>query len=162
MSNEANAYVKPVYEDWMSEDDIAIYEELISLGRTQIGKEIAKNEEYLLHFSAMITLKQKKGRMLDMNDEDVKRLKQIHKEHQEAGLLHETPPNDWYYSPENPINQPYIPAEVQKTIDEIDASTSNLVAEVIKKTSDIQDEPVDDEIKKGYVKIVAPEPEAEF
>jgi hypothetical protein len=162
MSNEANAYVKPVYEDWMSEDDIAIYEELISLGRTQLGKEIAKNEDYLLHFSAMITLKQKKGRMLDMNDEDVKKLKQIHKEHQEAGLLHETPPNEWYYSPENPINQPYIPAEVQKTIDEIDASTSNLVAEVIKKTSDIQDEPVDDEIKKGYVKIVSPEPEAEF
>jgi hypothetical protein len=145
MSNEATAYVKPVYEDWMGEEEIATYEHLVSLGRVQLGKELLKNEEYLLHFSAMITLKQSKGMMLDMNDEDVKRLKQIHKEHQDAGLLHETPPNEWYYSSKNPINQPYIPADIQKDIDILDTNTSNLV--------------IDDDIKKGYVKIVAPEPE---
>lgn len=160
MSNEATAYVKPVYEDWMNDDDIAIYEHLVSLGRIQLGKELLKNEEYLLHFSAMITLKQKKGRMLDMNDEDVKKLKQIHKEHHEAGLLHETPPNEWYYSPNNPINQPYIPADIQKTIDEIDTNSSNFLGEVLSKTCNIEDE-VSDEIKKGYVKIVAPVAEAE-
>jgi hypothetical protein len=159
MSNEAAAYVKPVYEDWMDEDDIATYDKLISLGRAQLGKELAKNEDYILHFSAIITIKQHKGMMLDMNDDDVLRLKQIHKEHQEAGLLHETPPNDWYYSPANPINQPYIPNKVQEQIDEIESNTSNVKNEIVKKN--IEDEVADDDIKKGYVKLVV-DPEADF
>lgn len=144
MSNEANAYVKPVYEEWMSDDDIALYEHLVSLGRVQLGKELLKNEDYLLHYSAMITLKQKKGMMLDINDEDIVRLKKIHQEHLEAGLIHTTPPNEWYYSDANPINQPYIPTSVQEDINKIEASTSNL---------NIENETADD-IKEGYVKLV--------
>lgn len=138
------------HEDWMTDDDIAIYDTLIALGQSQLGKEVASNEEYLLHISAMITLRQKKGMVIDINDEQVLELKRIHKEHQEAGIIFETPKNDWYYSPDNLINQPYIPVEVQEQMNEDEkkyhpASNSS--------NYNIEDEEAD-EIKKDYVKIV--------
>lgn len=150
----ATPYNKPVYEDWMNDDDIAIYEQLISIGRLQLGKELAANESFLLHISAMITLKQKKGMMIDMNDETIKELKRIHAEHQEEGLVFETPPENWYASAEE-LKKPYLSAEVQAEMDEanaISSLTSNL---------NIEDEPADADITAGYVKVVprpAPEP----
>lgn len=141
----ANTYNKPVYEDFMTDDDIAIYEQLISLGRLQLGKELAGNEEYLLHISAMITLKQKKGMMVDVNDDMVKELKRIHAEHHEAGLVFETPKNDWYYSPDNLINQPYIPAEVQEQMD-ADEKKLHPENEIVEK------------LKEDWVKLKIAEP----
>lgn len=157
----ATPYNKPVYEDFMTEDDIAIYEQLISIGRLQLGKELAANEEFLLHISAMITLKQKKGIMVDMNDETIKELKRIHAEHQEAGLVFETPPENWYASAEE-LKKPYLSAEVQAEMDEANAIsylTSNLIIED-KKNSNIEDEAPDNDITSGYVKVVPrPAPE---
>jgi hypothetical protein len=139
----------------MSDDDIAIYDQMISMGRLQLGKELAKNEEYLLHLASMITLKQLKGMMVDLDDPTIVELKRIHKEHQEAGLIFETPVSEWYESA-RALKKPYLPEEVEKEINEINGITSNLVID--KSTSNIADEPVDD-IKEGYVKIVArPEP----
>lgn len=161
-----NTFVKPAYEDFMTEDDIAIYEQLIAIGRLQLGKELAYNESYLLHISAMITLKQKKGMMVDMDDDTIKELKRIHQEHQEAGLVFETPPDNWYASAEA-LKQPYLDPEVEKEINEMNGLTSNLVVEedkAVKKTSNIEDEPADNDITAGYVKVVprpAPEPEPE-
>lgn len=158
----ATPYNKPVYEDFMTEDDIAIYEQLISIGRLQLGKELAANEEFLLHISAMITLKQKKGMLIDMNDETIKELKRIHAEHQEAGLIFETPPDNFYVSAEA-LKQPYLDPEVEKEINEMNGLTSNLIVEEESEAvkNNIEDEAPDADITAGYVKVVprpAPEP----
>jgi hypothetical protein len=150
-----NASAKIQHEEWMSEDDIAIYDQMISMGRLQIGKEIAKNEEYLLHIASMITLKQMKGMMVSLDDPTIAELKKIHQEHLDAGLIFETPISEWYESA-RVLQKPYLDPAVEKEINEANAMTSNLVID--KSTSNIADEPVDD-IKEGYVKIVArPEP----
>lgn len=151
-----NTPVKVEHPDWMTDDDIAIYDQMVSIGRLQIGKEIAKNEEYLLHIASMITLKQMKGMVLDIDDPTIVELKRIHKEFQEQGLIFETPPNEFYASVEA-LKKPYLDPAVENEINDMNAMTSNLIIEDVKKTSNIEDEPVDDEIKKDYVKIVVPD-----
>jgi hypothetical protein len=151
-----NVPVKVEHPSWMSDDDVAIYDQMISIGRLQIGKEIGANEEYLLHIASMITLKQMKGMTMDIDDPTIAELKRIHQEHLDAGLIFETPQGDWYESA-RVLKIPYLDPEVENEINNINASTSNLVIED-KKTSNIEDEPVDD-IQSGYVKIVErPEP----
>lgn len=165
-----NTPAKIQHEEWMSEDDIAIYDNLISMGRLQLGKELPKNEEYLLHIASMITLKQMKGMLLDVNDETIAELKRIHKEHQEAGLIFTTPADEWYESA-RVLREPYLSPEVQAEIDmanaltEVDkaiAITSNLIVkscEADKKTSNIADEGndvIDDMIvvEEGVAKVI--------
>lgn len=149
-----NIPVKQEHEAFMTEEDIAIYDQMISMGRLQLGKELAKNEEFLLHLASMITIKQMKGMMIDIDDPSILELKRIHKEHQEAGLIFETPSEEWYASAEA-LKKPYLPDDVEKEIAEMNAMTSNLIIED-KKTSNIADEPADDEIKKEWVKLVEP------
>lgn len=149
------------HEDWMTDDDIAIYDQMISMGRLQVGREIGKNEEYLLHIASMITLKQMKGMMVDVDDPTIVELKRIHKEHKEAGLIFETPPDAWYMSAKV-LRDPYLPEEVQKEIDEANEEIrkKNAEVEAAAKTSNIADEEPDADITAGYVKIVPrPEPE---
>lgn len=165
-----NATAKKEHPEWMSADDIAIYDNLVSMGRLQLGKELAMNEEYLLEIASMITLKQMKGMLIDIDDPTIAELKRIHKEHQEAGLIFTTPADEWYESA-RVLREPYLSAEVQTEIDtanalvEVDKAnvlTSNLIVkscEADKKKSNIADEEPDN-IKEGYVKIVVPEPVA--
>ena len=148
-----NIPAKHEHEAFMTEEDIAIYDQMISMGRLQLGKELAKNEEFLLHLASMITIKQMKGMMVDIDDPSILELKRIHKEHQEAGLIFETPSEEWYASAEA-LKKPYLPDDVEKEIAEMNAMTSNLIIED-KKTSNIADEEPDN-IKEGYVKIIAP------
>lgn len=151
-----NTPPKMQHPEWMSDDDIAIYDQMIAIGRLQIGKEIPANEEYLLHLASMITLRQMKGMVLEIDDPTIVELKRIHKEFQEKGLIHETPPNEFYASVVA-LKEKYISDDVQAQIDEINASTSNLVIdEVVKKTSNIEDEAPDADIKENGVKLVEP------
>lgn len=151
-----NTPPKMQHPEWMSDDDIAIYDQMISIGRLQIGKEIPANEEYLLHLASMITLRQMKGMVLEIDDPTIVELKRIHKEFQEKGLIFETPPNEFYQSIVA-LKEKYISDDVQAQIDEINGSTSNLVIdEVVKKTSNIEDEPADADIKENWVKLVEP------
>lgn len=153
-----NAPAKVEHPDWMSDDDIAIYDQMISIGRLQIGKEIGKDEEYLLHIASMITLKQLKGMTLSLDDPQVAELKRIHLENFARDSTFQTPPNEFYASA-LALKEKYLPPEVEAEINEINGATSNLVLDD-KKTSNIADEPVDVDITTGYVKIVArPEPE---
>lgn len=155
-----NTPAKKEHPEWMSDDDIAIYDNLVCIGRAQLGKELARNEEYLLEIASMITLKQIKGMLVDIDDPTIVELKRIHKEFQEQGLIFETPPDIWYASAQA-LKAPYLDPAVETEIDTANAITSNLIVkscEADKKTSNIADEPADDDIKTGYVKIVAPEP----
>jgi hypothetical protein len=147
-----NTPAKIEHEAFMTEEDIAIYDQMISMGRLQLGKELAKNEEFLLHLASMITIKQMKGMMVDIDDPSILELKRIHKEFQSQGLIHETPP-DCFYESARVLKEPYLPDDVQKEIAEMNAMTSNLI---IEDKKNIENEVVDDDIKTGYVKIVAP------
>jgi hypothetical protein len=155
-----NASAKIQHPEWMTPDDEAIYDQMIAMGRLQLGKEIAKNEEYLLHLASMITLKQMKGMVLELDDPSITELKRIHQEHLDAGLIFSTPVDSWYASAEA-LKKPYLPEDVEKELNEANAMTSNLVID--NNTSNIADEPVDviDELKEGWVKpiIARPEPE---
>lgn len=151
--NEAS---KMQHEEWMSDNDIAIYDQMISMGRLQLGKELAKNEDYLLHLSAMITLKQMKKMVVALDDPAIDRLKKIHQEHLDAGLIFETPVSEWYESA-RVLQQPYLDPKVEQELNEAnDMMTSNLVID--DKKNDIANE-APDNIKEGYVKIIGrPEP----
>lgn len=150
---------KVQHPEWMSDDDIAIYDQMISIGRLQIGKEIPANEEYLLHLSAMITLRQLKGMSLALDSKEVAELKRIHLENFARDGVFETPPNDFYASA-LALKEQYLSSEVEAEINAVNGATSNLQVESVKKTSDIADESADNDITSGYVKIVArPEPE---
>lgn len=149
---------KVEHPEWMSDDDIAIYEQMISIGRLQIGKEIGKNEEYLLHIASMITLKQMKGMVLSFDDPTVAELKRIHQENFARDSTFSTPPNEFYASV-LALKEQYLSPEVEAQINEVNGLTSNLVLEDKKNTSDIADESADADITAGYVKIVA-RPEA--
>lgn len=153
-----NAPAKVEHPDWMSDDDIAIYDQMISIGRLQIGKEIGKDEEYLLHIASMITLKQLKGMTLSLDDPQVAELKRIHLENFARDSTFQTPPNEFYASA-LALKEKYLPPEVEAEINEINGATSNLVLDD-KKTSNIADEVPDNDIKEGYVKVITrPEPE---
>lgn len=149
-----NTPAKIQHPTWMTDDDIALYDQMVSLGESQIGKEIGRNEEYLLHLASMITLKQMKGMIVDLDDPSITELKRIHQEFQEQGLIFQTPKDEWYASAEE-LKKPYLPPDVEKEINDMNNATSNLVIED-KKTSNIADEPTDDEIKKEWVKLVEP------
>jgi len=142
-----NNPVKHQHEEWMTEDDIATYDHLLSLGRIQLGKELNGNEEFILHLSAMITLKQRKGMMINMDDPAIIELKRIHKEHHESGSIFSTPDDAWYASADA-LKTPYIPDEIQKDIDALTLKAQG------KNTSNIENEIVDEDIKKEWVKLV--------
>jgi hypothetical protein len=168
-----NNPVKKQYPEWLSEDDIAIYDNLVAMGRLQLGKELAQNEEYLLDISAMITLKQMKGMLVDIDDPSIAELKRIHKEHLDAGLIFNTPDESWYESA-RVLREPYLNPDVEKEIEYANALvgvdtalslTSNLIVESCKKTSNIADELVVEDgvakIKEGWVKLAIAEPKVE-
>ena len=150
-----NNPVKKEYPEWFNDDDVAYYDQMMALGRTQIGKEIGKNEEFLLDMSAIITLKQMKGMIVDIDDPSILELKRIHKEFQEKGLVFQTPP-DCFYESARVLKEPYIPVEVQKEMDELNANSTSSSNFVIEDKKNIENEVVDDDIQKGYVKLVVP------
>ena len=156
-----NTPAKQEHPEWMTADDIAIYDQMICMGRLQIGKEIGANEDYLLHIASMITLKQMKGMTPSMDKEGIAELKRIHQEHLEAGLIFETPASDWYESA-LALQRPYLDPVVEQQINEINGITSNLVIDD-KNDINAANEAVEviDELKEGYVKIIGrPAPEA--
>lgn len=154
-----NTPTKVQHPDWVTPDDEALYDQMISIGRLQIGKEIGKNEEYLLHIASMITLRQLKGMTIELDDPQVAELKRIHQENFTRDSTFETPPNEFYQSILS-LKEQYLSPEVEAQFNEINGITSNLVLDEVKKISDIADEPADADITTGYVKVITrPEPE---
>jgi hypothetical protein len=161
-----NTPAKIKHPDWMDDEDIASYDNLISMGRNQLGKEIAKNEEFLLHISAIIAIKKHKGLPTELDDDTIEKLKKVHSDFREAGLIFETPP-DGFYESARILKEPYLPEDVKKEIDDANSlCSSNIVID--KKSSNIADEGndvIDDMlvvdgvakvIQKDWVKLVQP------
>ena len=68
-----------IYPEDYTEEDKAIYDDLISRGQSLIGSKIHKRDEYLLDLSAKITINQMKGNRGELTPEEIIEIKQKHK-----------------------------------------------------------------------------------
>lgn len=79
-----------------TEEDKALYNDLISRGDALIGKTLNESERFLLDISARITINQLRGYKENcFNNDEINEMKKIHKEYANAGTI-ETP-SDMFY-----------------------------------------------------------------
>ena len=86
---------KIIYPEHYSDEDKAIYDDLISRGDVMIGKKLSENERFLLDLSAKITINQLKGYDSGYTTEEIADMKEAHKEMVQAGII-QTPPDKFY------------------------------------------------------------------
>ena len=86
---------KTIYPDTYSDEDKAIYDDLMSRGEALIGKKLSENERFILDLSAKITINQLKGVTSGFSPEEIEEMKRTHKEMAQAGVI-ETPPDKFY------------------------------------------------------------------
>jgi len=99
---------KLVYPEDYTDDDKAMYDDMISRGEALIGKKIAEKDKFLLDLAAKITINKMKGYSNNFTDEEINALKERHKETASAGII-ETPPDIFYQMLQNgghPLNKP--------------------------------------------------------
>jgi hypothetical protein len=83
------------YPEDYDEQDKADYDSLIAQGMNLIGKKIKPDNEFLLHLSAKITINQKKGFTNGLNQDEIDKLKEHHKNLSNISNF-ETPPDIYY------------------------------------------------------------------
>ena len=86
---------KIIYPEHYSDEDKAIYDDLLSRGETLIGKKLSENERFLLDLSAKITINQLKNYDSGYSADEINDMKKIHKEMANAGVI-ETPADKFY------------------------------------------------------------------
>ena len=86
---------KIIYPEHYSDEDKAIYDDLLSRGETLIGKKLSENERFLLDLSAKITINQLKNYDSGYTTDEINEMKKIHKEMANAGVI-ETPSDKFY------------------------------------------------------------------
>lgn len=86
---------KIIYPEHYSDEDKAIYDDLLSRGETLIGKKLSENERFLLDLSAKITINQLRGYDSGYSADEINDMKKIHKEMANAGVI-ETPSDKFY------------------------------------------------------------------
>lgn len=136
---------KIVYPEHYTDEDKAIYDDLISRGDALIGKKLSENERFLLDLSAKITINQMKGYTSGFSDEEINNMKAVHKEMANAGII-ETP-RDMFYEDmvklsngetfKHPLSYPaeyyndmnLNPVEVEKEDEKINGNASHQFAE---------------------------------
>ena len=100
---------KIVYPEDYTDDDKAIYDDLISRGEAFIGKKIKANDRFLLDLAAKITVNKMKGYSNNFTDLQIEQLKAKHKEAANMGVI-ETPPDIFYEQLQNgwkhPLSKP--------------------------------------------------------
>ena len=85
---------KTVYPEDYDNEMKAVYDDLFSRGRQLIGKKLTENDEFLLDLSAKITINKWKGYDNGLSQEEVDKLKELHKSNM-SGTFH-TPPELFY------------------------------------------------------------------
>ena len=86
---------KTIYPDTYSNEDKAIYDDLMSRGETLIGKKLSQNERFILDIAAKITINEMKGITSGFSPEEIEEMKKTHKEMAQAGTI-QTPPDSFY------------------------------------------------------------------
>ena len=95
---------KKVFDDDWSEDEIAMYDEMVALCETRIGKDISHSNRFLIEMGAKMTINQMKGKYSDLTTDEIEKIRRSNLRAYKTPI-HDTPTNDWYYSPDNPINK---------------------------------------------------------
>lgn len=86
---------KIIYPEHYTDEDKALYDDLLSRGETLIGKKLSENERFLLDLSAKITINQLRGYDSGYTSDQINEMKKIHKEMANAGVI-ETPSDKFY------------------------------------------------------------------
>jgi len=86
---------KTIYPDTYSNEDKAIYDDLMSRGETLIGKKLSQNERFILDIAAKITINEMKGINSGFTSEEIEEMKKTHKQMAQAGVI-QTPPDSFY------------------------------------------------------------------
>lgn len=84
------------YPAHYTDEDKALYDDLIARGDALIGKKLNENERFLLDISARITINQLRNyNEKCFNDDEIEEMRKIHKEYANAGII-ETPSEMFY------------------------------------------------------------------
>ena len=79
-----------------SDEDKAMYDDLINRGDSVVGKKLSENERFLLDIAARVTINQLKGYTDKcFDDEEIQEMKRVHKEAADAGVINT--PSDIFY-----------------------------------------------------------------
>jgi hypothetical protein len=79
-----------------SDEDKAMYDDLINRGDSVVGKKLSENERFLLDIAARVTINQLKGYTDKcFNDDEIQEMKRVHKEAADAGVINT--PSDIFY-----------------------------------------------------------------
>lgn len=79
-----------------TDEDKALYDDLITRGDSLVGKKLNESETFLLDIAARITINQLRGYTDKcFDDEEIQKMKQIHQEFAKMGVI-ETP-SDMFY-----------------------------------------------------------------
>lgn len=79
--------MKFVYPEGYNDEDKMVYDDLISRGRQLIGIKLQECDEFLLDLSAKITINKWRGYKNDFTDDEIKLMKQTHKDTSELGVV---------------------------------------------------------------------------
>lgn len=99
---------KVLYPEDYTEEDKAIYDDLISRGQALIGKKLAKCDEFLLDLSAKITINQMKGYRGQITPEEIEAVKALHKN--ASQILNVETPMGLYEEGKHPLELSTPPA----------------------------------------------------
>lgn len=101
-----------VYPLEYTEEDKAVYDDLISRGRMIIGKKIKQKDDFLLDLAAKMTINQAKGYKNDLSMEDV--FNQMHKHKEALKNVDISTPEDMYEAGQHPLElNPAQPNEIE-------------------------------------------------
>ena len=79
-----------------TDEDKALYDDLITRGDSLVGKKLNESETFLLDIAARITINQLRGYTDKcFDDEEIQKMKQIHTEFAKMGII-ETPSEMFY------------------------------------------------------------------
>jgi hypothetical protein len=105
-----------VYPSDYTDEDKADYDMLFGMGQTSIGATIDKNQSFLLDLAVKMTIREKKGDIQNLTTEEIEKMRAIHNQHLEEGLILETPPNEFYASLKS-LKEDYLPEDVKRDIE---------------------------------------------
>jgi hypothetical protein len=121
--NNLNKITCDTYPDWYEDQQKDEYLECLAIGRAHIGKNISTSDEYLIQLATKIAINHKYNKSANLTQEELNNIKQIHQEN--LNKIHITPPDGWYSTSSNPLNQPYVPEILPHN--NVEPSTSNLI-----------------------------------
>tara|TARA_B110000259_G_scaffold68569_1_gene80826 strand:- start:9848 stop:10228 length:381 start_codon:yes stop_codon:yes gene_type:complete len=84
-----------VYPDHYTNQDKAMYDDMLSRGEALIGKKLMESERFILDLSAKMTINKMKGLSNNLTQDEVDEIKAIHKEN--SNTLNFTTPPDIFY-----------------------------------------------------------------